>query len=373
MLTDTARKNELPSTLLSRVDYTANFLKGGITNSTFYEISTGQELKREYSYLEVAPGQGSYTWQDYNSNGIKELNEFEIAAFASEANYVKIYLPTTEYVSTKGTRFSDVLNINPAVFLKQKDGKVPFLAHFANQFSVGLDKKTANDDLASSINPFNLTIDDSSLISSNSSLRNTLFFNRTHPVYGVDATWQRNENKSLLVNGFESRAQKLYSINIRWSFTSVWMATAKGETGEKANRSEFFSDRSYTLLFNSLEPKLTFQPDPATRLSLSYEYVKKENTYSENGEISTGHSINLEGRYSTVKMGILSAKFSYIQLTFNGNQNSSLAYDMLEGLSPGKNMTWSLSAQRSLGKDHNDRLRRRRWINGVPSDETPSA
>jgi len=347
-LADTASDAQ-PSTLLSRIDYTVNFLKGGITNSVFYEISTGQELKKEYSYLEVAPGQGAYTWKDYNDNGIKELNEFEIAAFASEANYVKIYLPTTEYVSTKGTRFSDVLNISPSVFLKTRDGKTPFLALFSNQFSVGLDKKTSDEDLLSSINPFHLNIDDSALISSNSSLRNTLFFNRTNPVYGIDMSWQRNENKSLLVNGFESRAQRIYTLNIRWSFTSVWMVTLKGETGEKANRSEFFSDRTYTLVSNSAEPKLTFQPDPATRLSLSYEYSKKENTYSESGEVSTGQSVNLEGRYSTVRMGIFTAKFSYIQLTFNGQQNTSLAYDMLEGLNTGKNLTWSLSAQRSLG------------------------
>jgi hypothetical protein len=348
-LTDTAKTNDQPSTLLSRIDYTGTFLKGGITNSVFYEISTGQELKKEYSYLEVAPGQGAYTWNDYNSNGIKELNEFEIAAFASEANYVKIYLPTTEYISTKGTRFSDVLNITPSVFMKAREGRTPFLALFANQFSVALDKKTSDEDLLASINPFHLNIDDSALISSNSSLRNTLFFNRTNPVYGLDMTWQRNENKSLLVNGFESRSQRLYSMNVRWSLTSVWMITAKGETGDKANRSEFFSDRSYTIVFNTVEPKLSFQPDPATRLSLSYEYSKKENTYSESGETSAGQSINLEGRYSTVRMGIFTAKFSFIRLAFNGQSNTSLAYDMLEGLNPGKNLTWSLSAQRSLG------------------------
>ena len=48
------------------------------------------------------------------TGNIKELSEFEIAAFQDQANYIKVYTPTNEYVKTYSNLFSEVLNINPA-------------------------------------------------------------------------------------------------------------------------------------------------------------------------------------------------------------------------------------------------------------------
>jgi hypothetical protein len=194
------------------------------------------------------------------------------------------------------------------------------------------------------------SIDDSTLISTNSSFRNTLFFNRSNPRYGLDGTWQRVQNKSLLVNGFESRAQTSFSANVRWSLTAAFLFTANGTSGDKTNRSDFFSERSYNILFNSLEPKLSWQPDASSRISVSYTRTSKENVLPESGgEKSEGNSINLEGKYSTVRTGILSVRASLINLQYNGETNSALAYEMLEGLTPGRNYTWGAAAQRNLG------------------------
>jgi len=75
-------------------------MKGVISTSTFYEIGSGLELKKRIFFLEVAAGQGVYMWTDYNNNGIKELNEFDIATFKDQAKYIKIYTPTNTYIKT---------------------------------------------------------------------------------------------------------------------------------------------------------------------------------------------------------------------------------------------------------------------------------
>lgn len=338
-------KNE--NSLLTNLQLDLTFLKGGIVSNSYYEIGTGQELKKEYSYIQVAAGTGAYIWNDYNNNNIKELNEFEIAAFATEADYLKIYTPTNSYIKTHTNLLSQVLNINPSAFVKG-NGFFKFICRFNNQFALKLDNKTEDNRLEKNLNPFNTNVDDSTLISTNSTFRNTLFFNRSSTVFGMDATYQALQSKSLLTNGFESRVQQSINSNIRINFNKTFSMSAFGENGYKLSKSEFFSARDYNIRYGSVEPRFSIQPGNNFRATLSYEYKIKKNTVSEAGELSTQHDFGLELKYSSVKRGSITGKINYINIAYNQADNTSLAYEMLEGLKTGKNMTWGLSAQQSL-------------------------
>jgi len=82
---------------LGKLEHRARILKGIINTRTYYELGSGLEADRLYSYLEVNAGQGVYKWTDYNQNDIKEIDEFEIATFKDEANYIRISTITTNY------------------------------------------------------------------------------------------------------------------------------------------------------------------------------------------------------------------------------------------------------------------------------------
>ena len=103
-------KKDEPS-LNSRIIYNDRFFEQLIQVSTTYENSSGTIAQQEFTYLEVEPGQGVYTWNDYNNNGIQELQEFEIAPFPDQAKYVRVFLPNQVFVKTHQNKFSQSLTL----------------------------------------------------------------------------------------------------------------------------------------------------------------------------------------------------------------------------------------------------------------------
>ena len=60
------------------------------------------------------------------------------------------------------------------------------------------------------------------------------------------------------------------------------------------------------------------------------------------------HVLGVNFQYSNRQKFSINANFNWISNDFEGNQNTPVAYQMLEGLQPGNNMTWLLSFQKRL-------------------------
>jgi hypothetical protein len=336
-------------TLLSRTEYRFRMLKGLIYGQIFYEIGSGQEVKKEYSFLEVAPGQGAFTWIDYNENGVKELNEFEVAVFSDQAKYIKIFTPTNQFVKTFNNQFSQVINVGaPSKWVSSKNILKKIVVRFNDQFSYRIDRKLQGIDASRAYNPFQETSFDSALVSLNGAIRNTVFFNRLNQVFGADYTYQQNQSRILLTNGYESRNQVSHSIKFRWNLVKTLLLNMEGAKGNKVNAAEYFSTRNYEINFYNLEPKLTFQPNVSFRVAVSYRYSNKWDLGTDSLQRAIAQNLGTEMRYNVAGKGTLSFRLNRIQQSFNGDANSTLGFEMLEGLAIGDNYTWALTYQRTL-------------------------
>lgn len=337
--------------LLSRLEYSLKVFKGVITSNTYYEIGSGLEIKKEFSYIEIAQGQGVYSWSDYNGNGVKELNEFEIAAFQDQANYIRVYTPTNQYVKTYTNQFSQVLNLNPSIAWNSKKGLKKFLSRLSDQATYRIDHKNTDNDKFRAYNPFTSGINDTVLISVTSSFRNVFYFNRSSSKFGFDLNYQDNRNKILLVNGFDSRTGNIKGINIKWNISRRFSFTSKFNNGEKISSSEYFNNRDYDIIYSEIEPVLSYQPDVSFRLSLNYKYSDKKNQKGIIGEKAFLNKAGMEIKYNVLSKGSLLFKVNYIDIKFNSNENSPVSYEMLEGLKKGNNAIWSVSYQRNLSNN----------------------
>ncbi|MDO9261635.1 MAG: hypothetical protein Q7U08_06820, partial [Flavobacteriaceae bacterium] len=105
--------DENEESLNSQIQYSQELFKGFFQVQTLYETLSGNVPQQAYTYLKTDPGNGYFTWNDYNKNGLQELNEFEVAKFKDEASYLRIGLPNVQYLSTHQSKISQSLTINP--------------------------------------------------------------------------------------------------------------------------------------------------------------------------------------------------------------------------------------------------------------------
>ena len=351
---DTLLSNKpIENTLQSRIEMDLSFLKRFIRSRTFYQIGTGQEQRREFQYLQVQPGNGVFIWNDYDTNGIKTLNEFEIASDLDRqrADYIKIYTPVAGFITTNTNKISQTLELNPRVFVKSTDGKKPFYSKFSNITSVIYEKKVLPNTLADFVNPFDNNLSDTNLINNSKNLRSTLFYNRTNSVYSIDYTYINNSNKVLLTNGFDSRENKEHILNNRINLSRVFSLTNRFRIGDKRYTSQFFGDRSYFYSFWSIEPKLQYIYKNKFRADLKTSFYQANNAVEFGGESSKNIEVGTEMKYTKPQKGTLLIAASYINVDYQGETGTTLGYELLRGLQNGNNATWRLSYQQTLANN----------------------
>ncbi|MCF0205980.1 MAG: hypothetical protein HUK15_01005 [Bacteroidales bacterium] len=332
--------------LTGKLEYNLKLFKGAISSATLYEIGSGLENKLEFTYIEVAPGQGVYTWTDYNGNGVQEIDEFEVAFFSDQANFIRVQMPTTQYVKVYSNQFNQSLNINPSAVWRQKSGFKKFLSRFSDQFAYSIAQKNTSSKILEFANPFANNIDAADLVSLNSSIRNNFSFNKAKPKFGIDYIVQAVKNKSLLTTGFDSRTNFTQNVLVRYNISTKVGMQNTTIFGKKTYDSELFASKNYKISSVKNDFRFNLQPNMSNRLSLTYIFETKQNVSGV--EKLMCNNVGVEYRLNSVEKGSLNANFNFIHYKYDGAENSSIDYEMLQGLQPGVNFTWGVNFQRQL-------------------------
>jgi hypothetical protein len=319
--------------------------------NTFYESGSGLELKREFLYIKVNDGQGVYTWIDYNGDGVKDLNEFEIAQFVDQASYIRVFTPSNEYVKTFSNEFNQSIQLRPERIWSRKEGLLKFLTRFSDQARFRIQRRTNYFEGVNAFNPFVSEISDTNLIATNSNIRNTLFFNRTSSIFGADYTFQDTRSKTLLASGFDSRVNRFHEVTSRWNVKRKFTIEVGASRGQRATNADYTSGRNYDITYLSLEPKLIYQPNTIFRVSIEARGSEKQNSAELGGELSTIMELGATFKLNQREKGSLQGNIRAVNIRYDGQQNSALGFEMLEGLQPGMNFTWNVGYQRSISRN----------------------
>mgnify|MGYP003673616807 FL=1 len=342
---DETTENE--QSLNSRLNYSQKLFNNLIVWNTSFETNSGTLPQQDFTYVEVEAGQGAYTWIDYNDNGIQELNEFEIAQFTDLGSYIRVLLPNQVFVRTHQNRLSQTLTINLQQWSKSENKTKKLFSHFYNQTSYLIDRKIKREGNNFNLNPFKN--DEENQLALNNSVRNVLFFNRGKQLYTTSYTYLTNTSRNLLSIGFQENILSSHQLNFNHKFATNWLANTLVSLGTDESISENFTNRNFNIEEERFQPKLSYLFNENAQFDVFYQYTSKANTLGSLESLAQ-NNYGLSFTYNNAQKIALTGEFNFFKNEFEGNANTPVAYQMLEGLQPGKNFTWSLLAQKKLTK-----------------------
>ncbi len=330
--------------LNARVNYRQSLWRNMVVLQTLYETQAGNLPQQEFVYIEVEPGKGFYEWIDFNGNEIQELDEFVIAKFQDQAKYVRVLLPQIKFIKTNQNKFTQSVNLN-AMRWQNESGVKKIVSHFSDQAYFLIDSKTKREGSKLNLNPFDY--DDENLLSLDLNFKNSLFFNRGLQNYSMVYTYINSRKRSIFVFGDQDVNFLTHQFQLIHKIGEFWLFDLMGGMNKSISESITYSNRNYKIFDTNFHPKISFLYSRNSRLEAFYKYKDKKNQI-EAFETLKMHVFGANFQYSNKQKFSVNANVNLYFNSFEGNQNSPVAYQMLEGLQPGTNFTWLLNLQKRL-------------------------
>lgn len=344
---DTLRTKQKPEeTILAKGEYAFRALRNSVTGTVSVENGSGLEAEQQYYFFEVPAGQGVYTWKDYNNNGVRETNEFEISQFKDEATFIRINTPTNKYIRVRNGNLAFSIEIWPERAIRDTSLISKVIKRFSNQFHYQSAQKRNQRGLIVLASPFGITLNNPQLISYNESYRNSLAINRFNRQLGFDFIMSGGQSKQVLTNGFEVRQQSTVEL---WGWVglgSLWQLRTAWIWLDKEQQSELFTNRDYSISGTKPEVAFRFNSERGYELELGAEY--KDLAESISALNLKAHTAKASAVVTASDKLSMSGRFSISKISFNGNPATPVGYEMLQGLTKGTNAVWEATIQRRL-------------------------
>ncbi len=307
-----------------------NYFKKFVTTQVSIESFNGNTLRDEVIFVETPPGQGVYVWNDYNGNGIKEINEFEVAVFRDQANYIRVVLPSKNYVPTLNNAYQLQVNINPSVWQKKR-----FLSKLYAVWLVQIKHQSLKDGQI-----FPLVWQPADILQQNTLWQYDLFFNRAQKRYHLHFTYQYSDRQQLLLVGTQRQRVEQYRLRTKHAFKSSFVWQQNFIIGQNAHFSENYQQKNYRLQIKAVEEGLQMGDGVKNKFYTYYEFKDKTN-WSGTEKLKM-HKLGLRYTHFNLKQNRFHADLQWVKNDLSGNSQTAVAYQMLEALQPGNNVVLNI-------------------------------
>lgn len=334
--------------LLIQADFNYRSKNGVWQFSTFYNSGGGQEVRRDFVFLEVPKGQGTHIWVDYNNNGIKELNEFESAFFADQANFVRVLMPATGFIPSLKSRVNYTIGFYPDR-LSGKSRLLRLMTPFAILHSLNLEQNLTAISGQWWEAP-QIQLNNNRLISGLYNSRTTLYILRTKRAFSSDVSWFHQQQQVLGTNGTERSLNNELNLKIRSLLWGPLLLETMASFKNRERSAIWAPNRNFSFQSFEIEPQLSWLTESGWQFQGNLGWKSAEALPKEQLTRLEQWKTGLNIQYNSLKRGQFKLNFSRVNIEFFGLGGTAIAFEMLQGLLPGRNLIWTLNWTRELGE-----------------------
>ncbi len=341
--------------ILGRIQYQGSYLKQLLQQQINFDFGSGQEQKKSFVYIKVPTGQGQYMWIDYNGDGIEQANEFELAIYEDEKNYIRILTPTNDFIKVNYMQMQYQLQFRPDQFFKNKKDNAfaKLMSMFSNRLQVQINNRMQAEEGLKTYNPFYFPENLENLVHRNAFWSNHASFQTPNKKWNVDYNLNRASNQILLYYGLENTINNRENYRLRWNFHPEWRLSLQYSPALKSFEANDEVNRNHATKSQSWEPEITYTIPSFMSWALSYQYQSRAHETFETDFGSTMHQVLLNGRISKYEWGYINTKLQWSNLKSDQLIQGPLQYIIMDGLQEGHNFIWNVQWERSIGKGMN--------------------
>jgi hypothetical protein len=147
--------------------------------------------------------------------------------------------------------------------------------------------------------------------------------------------------------GFESNSLRDLTLKGRWNLNRSIATSFTNKFIRNQLTTPSFANRNYQVDEVSAEPSVSYIYKSDFRLSLIYTHDQKKNKI-DLMEKAINNALAAEIKYNVLSSGTINGRFSFNNISFKGNPNSTVGYILLDGLLPGKNYLWNIELTKKI-------------------------
>ncbi|MFY0686150.1 MAG: hypothetical protein JXQ90_03245 [Cyclobacteriaceae bacterium] len=328
-----------------RLVSTNSLFKRAIRSNLSYAIQNARQLRQSFVYTQVGSGLGTHTWRDENQNGVQELDEFYIAINQDERNFIKLFVPSSDYVEAYQTIYVHSIDASFPKSLRMTGYLGKQVKKLSLSINYNINSKTTNNDVIARMNPFvNQTNDGQSF--GNKSKRYNLFYNRNGTGISALIRHQTINRNHLNERGYDGNEMISTQYKLRYN-QRKFQASIMIEEGRRSNFSDFLKNRNIDLSTSDYAGEGVWMINNSLRINTGIGYRFKSSIESPE-HFSKIKDVSIGSTFNNSSSGSLNAKMNLTTIDFSGEAGSFLGYTLLEALQPGFNTLINVNWQQQF-------------------------